>query len=58
MAGDDHTPDDQRPAARRTVVLCDGAGRPLDTVDLLDAGHWVHVEAGEGVAQVLAARLG
>jgi pimeloyl-ACP methyl ester carboxylesterase len=28
------------------------------TVDLLDAGHWVHVEAGEGVAQVLAARLG
>ncbi len=28
------------------------------TVDLLDAGHWVHVEAPEGVAQVLAARLG
>ncbi len=27
------------------------------TVDLLDAGHWVHVEAPQGVAEVLQRRL-
>jgi pimeloyl-ACP methyl ester carboxylesterase len=28
------------------------------TVDLVEAGHWLHVEAPDGVAEVLARRLG
>lgn len=36
----------------------EAAGHGRVTVDLLEAGHWVHVEAPDGVAEVLARRLG
>jgi pimeloyl-ACP methyl ester carboxylesterase len=48
-----YTPEDRS----RAEALAGSSGGRV-SVDLLDSGHWVHVDDPDGLARVLAARLG
>jgi pimeloyl-ACP methyl ester carboxylesterase len=46
------------PEDRARAEALEASSKGRVSVDLLDAGHWVHVDDPEGLARVLARRLG